>query len=191
MVFNRTPSLPQQDLKAVWIIQPTMATNPRTLTTVIVVLIAALLVSSLFAGYFFLRYQQAENSSNLYLSELKATNSAVISTNILVDFGNGSRTWYNNTAVQPGWNVYLATVVITHGNMNATWYPAYGEHLVTALDGVQNTQSESWFLWTYNSTSSWQVAQVGADQLPASAGSIYAWSYCGDTSSYTPTCAKP
>ena len=161
-------------------------------TTIIVVLVAALLVSSTFAGYYLLKYQQAQDQSGLYLNELKsATSSAPIATNMLLDFGNGTRVWYNGTVVQPGWNVYLVTVVVTHGNLNSTWYPSYGEHLVSAIYGVENNQNESWFLWSYNSTASWQVAQEGADQLPASSGSVYAWAYCGLTPSYDPTCARP
>lgn len=189
--------------------------SSKTLTTVVVVLIAALIISTVFAGYYLLQYQQAENNSNLYLSELKSatavttTTTTVVSggktvtstvtgtagfaaaTNILINFENGTQKWYNDTTVQPGWNVYEATVLVTGGNMNATWYPQYGEHFVSGIDGVQNSASSSWFLWTYNSTALWQVAQVGADQLPTTNGSIYAWSYCGVTASYNPTCSEP
>ena len=163
--------------------------NPRTLTTIIIILIAALLISSTFAGYYLLQYQQAQTNSNLYLKELKQ--SAPLTTDILLDFGNGTSTWYNDTVVQPGWNVYLATVDITHGNMNTTWYPQYGEHLINGIDGVQGNQSDSWFLWSYNTTSSWQLAQSGADQIPAPSGSVFGWSYCETSPTYAPACNRP
>ncbi|MDA4114185.1 MAG: hypothetical protein OK474_09085 [Thaumarchaeota archaeon] len=193
--------------------------DPKKLSVIIVVLIAGMLVSSTLAAFYFLRYDQAESDASLYLTELRqatattvqTTTSTLISggetttvtstvtgtrgfaatTDILIDLGNGTRTWYNGTEVQPGWNVYLATVVITNGDLNDTWYPQYGEHLVNGIDGVQNSQSSSWFLWSYNRTSSWQVAQVGADQLPAYNGSVYAWSYCALTAAYAPVCASP
>jgi hypothetical protein len=163
--------------------------NPRTLTTIIIILIAALLISTTFAGYYLLQYQQAQTNSNLYLKELKQ--SAPLTTDILLDFGNGTSTWYNGTVVQPGWNVYLATVEITHGNMNTTWYPQYGEHLINGIDGVQGNQSDSWFLWSYNTTSSWQLAQTGADQIPAPSGSVFGWSYCETSPTYAPACDQP
>jgi hypothetical protein len=166
--------------------------SSRTLTTAIVVLIAAVLVSSTFAGYYLLQYQQAQGNSNLYLSELKqASSSKPITTDILLDYGNGTRIWYNGTVVQPGWNLYLATTVVTKGDMNTTWYPSYGEHLVTGIGRVLNNANESWFIWSYNLTSHWQVADNGADQLPTYTGSVYAWSYCGVTPSYAPTCSQP
>jgi hypothetical protein len=196
-----------------------MMADSKKLSVVIVALIAGMLVSSTLAAFYLFQYNEAENNANLYLTELKqatattvqTTTNTIVSggetttvtstvtgtrgfaaaTNILIDFGNGTRTWYNDTEVQPGWNVYLATVVITNGNLNDTWYPQYGEHLMNGIDGVQNSQSSSWFLWSYNSTSSWQVAQVGADQLPAYNGSVYAWSYCGLTATYAPVCTSP
>jgi hypothetical protein len=39
-------------------------------------------------------------------------------------------------------------------------------------------------------TEEWQTAQVGADNLPVYNGSVFAWTYCGETPSYAPTC-KP
>jgi len=107
---------------------------------------------------------------------------------VLFDFGNGTRVWYNDTAIQPGWNFYVETVILTKGGLAAQWYPQYGEHLVTGIQGVTNTQTKYWFLWTYSAAASWQSAQVGADQLTAYNGSIYAWTFCGATLAFEPTC---
>ncbi len=194
-------------------------TDSRTFTVIIVALLAGILISSTIAAYYLYQYNEAQNNANLYLGELKQASSATVQTatttvvsggvtntvtstatgtrgfvatiNILLDFGNGTQRWYNDTAVQAGWNAYLATVVVTGGNLNDTWYPQYGEHLVNGIDGLQNSRSGSWFLWTYGSASRWEVAQSGADQLPATNGSVFAWSYCGITASYAPTCTSP
>ena len=122
-----------------------------------------------------------------YLS-LKPASSLLYAADVLVDFGNGTRHWYNNTQVQPGWNMYIETVVLSQGNLQAKWDPQYQEHFVSGIDGFSNSKSTYWFLWTYNSTASWQVAQVGADDLPVYNGSVFAWTYCGVTASYMPTC---
>jgi hypothetical protein len=136
-------------------------------------------------------YQQASSQlSQLwsrYLSLKPASNSLYVA-DILIDFGNGTRHWYNDTQVQPGWNMYVETVVLSHGNLQAQWYPQYQEHFVSGIDGVSNSATRFWFLWTYNETASWQTAQVGADQLPVYNGSVFAWTYCGETPAYAPTC---
>ena len=129
-------------------------------------------------------YAQASSQlSGLWGSylKLKPQSAHVFSADILLDFGNGTRLWYNNSQIQPGWNLYTATVVMTRGNMQATWYPAFGEHLVNAIDGVSGTRTNYWSIWTYNSTTLWQKAQVGADLIPVYDGSVLGWTYCGQT----------
>ncbi len=130
-----------------------------------------------------------------YLS-LKPASASLFETDILIDFGNGTSRWYNGTQVQPDWNLYIATVVLSKGDVQAQWYPAGyfgpgtpGEHFVTGIDGVSNSQTSYWWLWTYNSTASWQLAPVGPDLLPVYNGSVFAWTYCGQTPSYAPACS--
>jgi hypothetical protein len=136
-------------------------------------------------------YQQASSElSQLwsrYLS-LKPATSSLYAADILIDLGNGTRHWYNNTQVQPGWDMYTETVVLSHGDLQAPWYPQYQEHFVTGIDGVANSQTMFWFLWTYNSTALWQPATAGADSLPVYNGSVFAWTFCGETASFQATC---
>ena len=136
-------------------------------------------------------YQQASSQlSQLwsrYLS-LKPAASSLYSADVLIDFGNGTRLWYNDTEVQPGWNAYVETVVLSHGDLKALWYPEFQEHLVSSIDGVSDSPTMSWFLWTYNETASWQASPVGADLVPVDNGSVLAWTYCGENASYAPEC---
>lgn len=114
---------------------------------------------------------------------------SVYSTNVLFDFGNGTKVWYNNTVVQPGWNLYLVTLLISKGNLKSTWYPQYNAHFVTGIFGIENTDNSAWFLWTWNSTSKWQMAQVGADQLIVYNDSVFAWTFCSyNPVTYSPNC---
>lgn len=131
--------------------------------------------------------------SYLKLSSAKA-GSAIYSVNVLFGFGNGTRRWYNDTAIQPGWSSYVTTLVLLRGNVLATWYPLYGEHFVLGLDGVVNNPSQhrSWFLWTWDKAASWKLAEVGPDEILMHNGSVVAWSFCGyDPLTYAPSCKSP
>jgi hypothetical protein len=117
---------------------------------------------------------------------------------MLVDFGNGTRRWYNNTSIQPGWNGYIVTLVLMNGRVQATWYPpGYfgaglpGAHFVSGIGGVSSTQTKFWFILTYSKTTSWQVAQVGADEIPIFNGTVFAWTFCSVNSNYGPACPLP
>lgn len=136
-------------------------------------------------------YQQASKELSAlwetYLG-LKPASTSLIQNNVLISFGNGSRVWYNNTSAQPGWNFYVETLVLENGNVVARWYPQFGSHLVSAIGGVSDTQTKFWFVWTFDKTTSWQQAPVGADQLMVFNGSIFAWTFCEVDQNFNPTC---
>ncbi len=113
--------------------------------------------------------------------------SYVYSARMLVDFGNGTRHWFNDTQIQPGWNAYVATVVLLGGRVQASWYPQYQEHFVEGLDGVASGQSNSWFVWEYGK-GGWQLSQTGADPIQVFNGTAFAWTLCGYDSNFNPTC---
>jgi hypothetical protein len=140
-----------------------------------------------------LKQYQASNNVTLigqYPEQLRPIPTSLLAVNVLIEAGNGTRHWYNDTQVQAGWNLYITTVVLLNGSVGSTWYPQYGEHFIFSISGRQNTATDSWFLWTYNKAASWQVAQTGADMIPATNGSSFAWTYCKFDQSYQPTC-KP
>lgn len=121
------------------------------------------------------------------LSDSGGRRALVYSAHLLVDFGNGTRKWFNSTSIQPGWNGYLATLVLLRGGVQATWYPQYGEHLVTGIDGVSQTSARSWFFWDF--AGAWSLAATGADGLQVNNGTSIAWTLCGYDASFNPTCS--
>ena len=160
---------------------------------VIVVLVAGVLISSTFAAFYLFQYDQAQSNANIYLSELKSVQPTQ-TTGILLDFGNGTLLWRNDTEVPTGANAYVATVIAARGAVNATLYPPFApgqsaEHFVTGIYNVTETRQQSWFIWTYNGTAGWQLAQVGPDDLTAGNGSVFAWTFCSyNASTGAPAC---
>jgi hypothetical protein len=128
---------------------------------------------------------------NEYLTLAKAGRQAVstYSVDMLVNYGNGSRIWYNGTAVQPGWNLYTTMLVTLHNRVQATWYSTLGggEDFVNSINGVPYSTTTSWFLWT-RSGGSWQVASTGVNLIPAYNGTTFAWTLCGYDKNFQPTC---
>ncbi len=104
-----------------------------------------------------------------------------------LNFGNGTARWYNGSAVQPGWNAYLASVVIFNGTVRAGWYPQFQEHFVTGIEGVDSGGANSWFFWLRNGTQ-WEVAPTGADAVQAYNGTAFAWTLCGYDPDFNPSC---
>lgn len=135
--------------------------------------------------------QRSNQSLSIVALESIATKTSLFTADFLFDFGNGTRVWFNDTAIQPGWNAYVASLVLTKGNMNATYYPSFEEHYVYGIQGTFNTQTNYWFLWTF-ANSSWTNSNTGADFTPVYNGSIIAWSYCAENATtFLPMCASP
>jgi hypothetical protein len=110
------------------------------------------------------------------------------SANMLLDFGNGTKKSFVREMIQPGWNAYISTLVILNGSVQATWYPAFQEHFVKAIEGVASGQSTAWFVWTQNGMR-WEVAPVGADAIQVYNGTTFAWTLCSYDQSFKPTCS--
>jgi len=169
-------------------------TSKGTLHGVIVVLLAALVASSSLAAEYYLQYNRAATVAATDAStvrSLMSENGALMTSNLLIDFGNGTQQWHNGTRIQPGWNLYTETLAVTNGKVNATCC-AFGSHFVTGIDGVQSKSgsSVSWAVWTFNATSSWQEANVGVDEIDVSNNSVYAWTFCPYSPvTYAPLCA--
>jgi hypothetical protein len=160
---------------------------------VFVVLVATLIAVSSFAAFYYSAYNQEVATNDRNVDEVKHLLSrygTFVSFNMLIDFGNGTRHWYNGTRFEPGWNLYTATLAVTNGNVNATCC-AFGSHFVTGIYGVQNSapKNRAWLVWTYNRTNSWREAQVGVDQLNLFNDSAYAWTFCYyNPTTYAPLC---
>jgi hypothetical protein len=126
-------------------------------------------------------------SSYQRLAAAEGRRALVYDVSLLIDFGNGSLKWYNDSAAQPGWNGYVTTLVLLKGDVQAVWYPQYGEHFVTGVDGVSQTSSTYWGIWQYGG-GKWTYLQTGADLLDVQNGTTIAWALCGLDASYYPTC---
>lgn len=119
---------------------------------------------------------------------MSPVSTSLLRNSILFDFGNGTSRWFNDTAIDAGWNLYIETVVLNNGHVDAQWYPQYGEHLVNGIAGISNTGTKYWFLWSYNKTAGWQTSQVGADSVLVTSGSVYGWTYCAEDTNFNPVC---
>jgi hypothetical protein len=104
---------------------------------------------------------------------------------LLINFGNGSKTWYNETYVPVGMNLLDLTLKSTEGNVTF----AKGQYgiFVTAINGVGSNPADryySWLWWNFNlPKEQWSLGEVGADQYVLSEGDIIAW-YYQDTSTF-------
>jgi hypothetical protein len=101
------------------------------------------------------------------------------SVNLLLNYGNGTLVWYNQTSVPSSWNFFNATELITNGNLGAVFFASFGSHFVYSINGAGCPASnifcdEAWGFWTLDGIC-WDLPFVGVDMIPVSQATTVAW----------------
>jgi hypothetical protein len=115
------------------------------------------------------------------LGHATATSSgpSAISVNFLLNYGNGTLVWYNQTSVPTSWNFFNVTELITKGNLGAVFFASFGSHFVYSINGVGCPASnifcdEAWGFWTLDGIC-WDLPFVGVDVIPVTQAMTVAW----------------
>jgi hypothetical protein len=132
------------------------------------------------AYYYFEKLTNAGPSSSSVLCGYLSSNSSAGSTilvNTLVNYGNNTVRWYNQTRVPSSWNAYDLTLYLTRCNVEATFYGSpLNEHLITSINEVREHGSFSWTLWAFcQDRHAWAYSSVGSDLVRLADGEILAW----------------
>ena len=107
------------------------------------------------------------------------TSSSSTTVNVLLNYGNGTLVWYNQTSVPSSWNFFNVTELITKGNLGAVFFGSFGSHFVYSIDGVGCPASnifcdQAWGFWTLTGVC-WDLPFVGVDMIPVSQSTTVAW----------------
>ena len=123
------------------------------------------LTTSLIAGYYWLQYNDLS----------KQVSGLHITVNIGVDYGNGTRAYYNGTQAFTGETVLTVTERVAAVKTASSSLGTY----VTSINGLEVQSDYGWTYWPWNSTgNSWDFAPVGADVYQVIAnGSTFLWYY--------------
>jgi hypothetical protein len=132
----------------------------------VLVLVAVGIISAQIGAYYYLEKSSSPNGSTLG------------TVNTLINYGNGTMKWYNETKIPANWNFYNLTVYLTRENIVAPFDTLLNEHYVTGINGVNNHSPYFWTLWTFcEKQSAWAQATVGADKIFLGNNSTLAWAY--------------
>jgi hypothetical protein len=145
------------------------------------VLLAWALASTTMGVYYYTEYDK-----NLRLAQNleQKLGEVSLSVNLAVDYGNGTRTWYNATIIPLGATVFNATeevVTVEHD-------PQFGPSFVIAINGVRQDGSQSlyWIWWIWDETqNNWAPGPIANDEYTLSDGQNVIW-YLEDTSTWPP-----
>ncbi len=115
---------------------------------------------------------------------------------MLIDFGNGTRLWFNGTRVPITDNFYNVTYEDVKGGLSSTPYGyPLDAHFVYKIIGYGCNSGDLgckgyWSLWVWNGTvGCWAYSTVGVDLLKVSEVAMMAWYFTNtDQNSFTGSC---
>jgi len=144
-----------------------LQTSKRTLVFVVLALIVWSVTATAYAGYYYMQFKQLENT-------LETMQNLVLKVNILINYGNGTKEWHNNTLAPIGATVFNATLTIAN-----VGYSMWGEYaLIDSINGLQGTQEIGWIWWIWDaSTSQWKPTLEAANQHVLVNGDTIGWHY--------------
>jgi len=116
------------------------------------------------------KYQDLYNQAVENLKQLR-THMLV---NVLIDYGNETREWYNETRILIGATLFDAIREIAKVNYTTSQFGVF----VTAINGKGGDPGYYWIWYIWNSTSTeWEIGPVAADGFTLHHGDIVAWRY--------------
>ena len=138
-----------------------------------VALLCSVLTTSMLTVYYYgenLRYQQLYQDT---LGDLKAVS---IDVTMIINYGNGTKEWHNNTRVPIGFSALNATLTVAKVDYQVD--PVMGA-FITAINDVETAGEFWWALWHWNSTSSKWVLPLGtsADKFILHNQYVIQWHY--------------
>jgi len=149
-------------------------------------LLAALLLawavaSTSLGSYYYTEYAKSQRLSQDLKQKLGEVS---ISVNMAIDYGNGTRLWFNETALPIGATVFNATVKVANPEPD----PKYGESFIIAINGVRQNENENkyWLWWIWDETQAkWAPGPVADNEYALSNGQNVIW-YLENTSTWPP-----
>jgi hypothetical protein len=146
--------------------------------TISLLLVSGLVLTSAVATYYYIRLTAAEK---LYADTLSSLNDVSYRVNLLIEYGNGTKTWRNQTIIPVGWSLYNTTSKVTGGRIEGTWF-SFG-FFITSINGVQGTGPSYWSWYTWErEQSKWVPGASGAGSYIMKQGDVVAWLLTSDFS---------
>jgi len=127
---------------------------------------------TLVAGYYFTQYKIYQNEYETLASEMES----ILLVNVLVSYGNGTKIWYNKTALPLDSTAFKAILAVA--DVNYTDYGGELGILVTSINGLTNNSTHGWFYWYWDSGNSvWVLPEYSCAKYILHRDDVIAFTY--------------
>ena len=101
-----------------------------------------------------------------------------INLDLIINFGNGTVLYFNQTSVPDGFSMYNSTqYIIGEDNIDSTYYSEFNAYFVNSIFDTANDSNHAWSAWKYEECCKWQVLDVGSNLYILKNKQTIAWYY--------------
>jgi hypothetical protein len=142
--------------------------SESTYKLIAVVLLCTTIATSALAVNYNYRLMTLEEDYHKVIEEL---DDFTVQVNILIDYGDGEIEWFNDSRIQVGANLLVATGSVCDIKFQTSNLGSF----VTSINGVDQDSTHFW-IWSFYDTK-WEMGPVGADQHILHNGDVIRWTY--------------
>jgi len=138
-------------------------------------LLCLVLGMSIATAYYYGEYMKYENRYRETLKDLEALTMQV---NMLINYGNGTQEWHNNTRVPLGFSLLNATLTVAKVDYSFMEFEGKLYAWVNAINGVEGSSSKFWLWYSWSTNASkWESGPVASNEYILHHGDTVAWFY--------------
>lgn len=145
--------------------------NENTYKLAAIVFLCTTIAAGALALNYQYQYTQLEKDYELLSGELS---DYTLQVDLMIDYGNGTVEWYNDTRIQAGanlWDLTLETCDVEYEQYD------FGP-FITSINDIASDDSHYWS-WYNVEDGDWAMGMVGADQYNLHDGYVVGWIYTG------------
>ena len=116
-----------------------------------------------------------ENQLNSYSNNGNSVNE-VIQINLIINLGNGTILYYNNTSVSNNASMLEITKNTVNEQIDVQYYPEFDAYFVNEILGVRGNNKFAWSAWSF-SCCKWSLLDIGSNLFYPKEGQTIAWYY--------------
>lgn len=103
-----------------------------------------------------------------------------INIDLIINFGNGTILYFNQTRIPVGFNMINSThLIIGEDQVDSIYYSEFNAYFVNVILGTGNDSNFAWSAWKYEICCEWELLEIGANLYMPEDGSTIAWYYQG------------
>ena len=100
----------------------------------------------------------------------------VIQINFIINFGNGTSLYYNNTSVSNNASMLEITKNAVNGQMDSQYYAEFDAYFINEIFGVEGNNEFIWTAWSFGCCK-WELLDIGSNLYYPKEGQTIAWYY--------------